>query len=76
MNVKDLFKFLSLFHVTVVVSLGDLSGDVSSFLGINLSLSRDFFAVPEANLGYIKGLINFKISWEVYYNYTAVYSKD
>jgi hypothetical protein len=49
MYIKDLFKFLLIRNITIIISFGYPSYNVITFLFINICLARDLFRELEAD---------------------------
>jgi hypothetical protein len=49
MYIKDLFKFLLIRNITIIVSFGYPSYNIITFLFINACLTRDLFRELEAD---------------------------
>jgi len=49
MYIKDLFKFLLVCNVAIIVSFSYFSCDITTFLFINAYLTRDLFRELEAD---------------------------
>jgi len=47
--IKDLFKFLLICNVAIIISFGYPSYDITTFLFINAYLTRDLFRELEAD---------------------------
>ena len=47
--IKDLFKFLLIRDIAIIVSFGYSSYNITTFLFINACLTRDLFREPEAD---------------------------
>jgi hypothetical protein len=73
--IKDFFKLLFVFYVTVIISLCYLFLYIAVLYSINICLARDLFSSLEADFKYIEGLIYLNVVWEVYYNCPLVYCK-
>jgi len=49
MYIKDLFKFLLIRNIAVVIPFGYPACNITTFLFINACLTRDLFREPEAD---------------------------
>jgi len=49
MYIKDLFKFLLVYNIAVIIPFGYPTYDITTFLFINVYLTRDLFREPEAD---------------------------
>jgi len=47
--IKDLFKFLLIRDITVIIPFGYPAYNITTFLFINACLTRDLFREPEAD---------------------------
>jgi len=47
--IKDLFKFLLVYNIAVVILFGYLAYDIITFLFVNICLTRDLFRELEAD---------------------------
>jgi hypothetical protein len=61
MYIKDFFKFLFIFYITIIIFLCYLSLYIIALYSINIYLVRDLFNSLEADLKYIKGFIYLNI---------------
>ena len=49
MYIKDFFKFLLIYNITVIISFGYLAYNIITFFFINICLARDLFRELKAD---------------------------
>ena len=57
MYIKDFFKLLFVFYITIIISLYYLSLYITALYNINIYLTRDLFSRLKTDLRYIEGFI-------------------
>ena len=58
MYVKDLFKLPLVYNVAIIIPLSYPTNNVAMLIFVDSCLAKDFFEELEANLGYMKRLVN------------------
>ena len=57
MYIKDFFKLLFVFYITIIISFYYLFLYITALYSINICLARDLFSSLEADLKYIEEFI-------------------